>query len=173
MTRLTIFLGAFAVAAGIQPITADDKKPSEKPFDDTEFVATAASGGIHEVELGKLAASKAQTTPVKQFAERMVTDHTKANKALQMAAGLAGIAIPQKMNADHQKEFDRFKNYTGSNFDRDYVTHMVKDHEEDVAAFTRAAKDAKNPQIREFAAKTLPTIKDHLRAVKQLSEQLK
>jgi len=147
----------------------DDKKQDNKPFDDAEFVKMAASGGMHEVELGKVAADKAKDPAVKQFGQQMVTDHGKANEELKKTAKNAGLEIPDKMLEKHQKEFDRFKNLTGDQFDREYVKHMIKDHEEDVAEFTRASKEAKNPAVKEFATKTLPVVQKHLEAVKKLS----
>jgi len=149
----------------------DDKKSDSKPFDDAEFVKMAGSGGMHEVELGKLAAAKAQNEAVKKFGQQMVTDHSKANEELKAAAKDAGLMVPDKMIDQHQKEFDKFKDLAGADFDRKYVEHMIKDHEEDVAEFTRASKEAKNPSIKAFAAKTLPVIKTHLEEVKKLQQQ--
>jgi len=143
----------------------DDKKP----FDDAEFVKMAASGGMHEVELGKVAADKAKDPAVKEFGQKMVTDHGKVNEELKKMAKEFGFAVPDKMLEEHQKEFDRFKNLTGDQFDREYVKHMIKDHEEDVAEFTRASKEAKSPAVKAFALKTLPVIQEHLEAVKKLS----
>src|SRR5438477_12435791 len=151
MTRgMRLFAGA-ALLFGLTAARADDKSQSNKPFDDTEFVKMAASGGLHEVDLGKLASTKAANPEVKKFAERMVTDHGKANEELKKAAKAANIECPTKMNEHHQKEFDRFKEFKGSDFDKEYINHMVKDHEEDVALFTRASKEAQNASIKQFA----------------------
>lgn len=165
--RMVASLGAVALMVGPLPAQVNEKKP----FDDATFVAAAASGGLLEVELGKLASDKVRMDSVKKFADRMVTDHGKANEALKTAARAANIPVPDKMNDEHQKAYDRFKSYTGTDFDRDYIRFMVKDHEEDVAAFARAAKEAKNPQIKDFAAATLPVIQEHLKMAKQLFDQ--
>jgi putative membrane protein len=146
------------------------REDSKKPFDDSTFVADAASGGLLEVELGKIAVSQAKTEEVKKFGQRMVDDHGKANEQLKKAAKSAGIHVPEKMNDKHQKDLDRFKNYKGENFDVDYMNAMVKDHEGDVAEFTRASKQAKDPGIKEFASKTLPTIQEHLEIAKKISK---
>src|SRR5205085_895143 len=122
-----------------------------------EFVKMAASDGMHEVELGKIAAAATKNDDVKKFAEKMVTDHGKANEELKTAAKTAGLAVPEKVSDEHQKHIDKFKDYKGDNFDRDYMKHMVKGHTDAVALFTRASKEAKNPAIKDFAAKTLPT----------------
>jgi putative membrane protein len=137
-------------------VRAEDKKPSEQPFDDPTFVKMAALDGMHEVELGKIGAAGAKNADVKKFAEMMVKDHGKANEELKAATKAANIAVPERIDEKHQKRIDTFKNYKGDNFDADYMKHMVSDHTEAVALFTRASKEAKNPQIKDFATKTLP-----------------
>jgi len=161
---------AVALFASILGARADDKKPSEQPFDDTTFVKMAAIDGTHEVELGKIGAAQAKSDDVKKFAEMMVKDHGKANEELKAAAKAANIAVPEKIDEKHQKHIDHFKNYKGDNFDADYMKHMVSDHTEAVALFTRASKEAKNAQIKDFATRTLPTIQGHLEQAKKLSK---
>jgi len=160
-----------ALALLVFPFASADDKKTDKPFSDADFVKAAASGGMHEVELGKLAADRAKDPGVKQFGQMMVTDHTKANEELKKVAKGGGFTIPDKLDEKQQKEIDRFKNLTGDAFDREYAKHMVKDHEEDLAEFTRASKEAKNPALKEFATKTLPTLQKHLEAAKKLNRQ--
>jgi len=155
---------AFTTSGG-----ADDKKP----FTDAEFVKEAGSGGMLEVELGKVVAAKAKNGDVKAFAERMVKDHTAANAKLKNAAKSAGLAIPAKLNDEHQKTLDKFKDYKGTDFDQEYVDCMAKDHEEDVKAFTRASKEAKDAGVKAFAAETLPVVQQHLEVVKKLQSRSK
>ena len=173
-----MFSGMHLIATALLliPFTAragEDRVPAQKPFDDAEFVAKAASGDMFEVELGKVADTRARNDSVKKFSERMVADHGKSNEALKKAAKAAGLTVPEKMNDENQKEFDRFKEYKGENFDRDYITTMVADHETDLAEFTRASKEAKNPAIKDFATKTLPTVKAHLEQAKKLQKEIK
>jgi putative membrane protein len=168
MTRVLTLFAALLFSFGLPGIRAGDDKPGDKPFDDTEFVQKAASGGMHEVALGKIATIKAKNANVKAFAELMVADHGKANEDLKKAAAAANIPVPDTMNEKHQKEVDRFKNYNGTEFDRDYMKHMIADHEHDAALFTRASKEAKNPAIKEFATRTLAVVQDHLKAAKKI-----
>jgi putative membrane protein len=169
MTKGTRLVALFALAVGVMASRAEDPK-DKQPFDDTVFVKTAASAGLHEVELGKIASEKAKNEDIKKFAQQMVTDHTKANEELKAAAKAARIEVPEKMNETHQKHVDTFKNYKGTDFDADYLKHTVTDHNDSVALFTRASKEAKNPQLRDFATKTLPTIQKHLEMAKKLQK---
>jgi putative membrane protein len=150
---------------------AEDTKPGSPPFDDAVFVKEAASGGMLEVALGKIMDGKAKNPAVKAFAERMVTDHTKANEELKKAAAAAGISVPEMLSDKDQKELEHFQNYKGVDIDTAYMKHMLKDHEQDVALFTQASKEAKNPSIKDFAAKTLPVIQEHLKLAKKTAGQ--
>ena len=112
--------------------------------------------------------AKARNADVKKFAEMMVNDHSKANEQLKKAAKDAGVDVPDKMTEEDQKLVDRFKNYKGSNIDQDYMKQMVSDHEKDIAEFKRASKEARNPKIKDFAAKTLPILQAHLDAAQKI-----
>ena len=172
MTRATRLLAGLALLTGLLAAQAQDRKSEDtRPFDDQEFVKTAASAGMHEVELSKLAVTKARSDEVKKFAQKMVDDHSKANEELKAAAKQASLTVPDKMLDKHQKHVDEFKEYKGDNFDADYIKHTLKDHEESVALFGRAEKEAKNAQIKAFATKTLPVIKEHLEMAKKLQDR--
>ncbi|MFL5330737.1 MAG: DUF4142 domain-containing protein [Gemmataceae bacterium] len=171
MTR-TCILATIAAACFIVggPTTAADK---DARFDDTDFIKKAASAGMLEVELGKLGQTKGTRDEVKTFGERMVTDHTKANTELMTVATAMGVTVPKSMSDKHQKMYSHFKNYNGKNFDKDYMDHMVKDHDEDVAEFKKASQSAKNADLKAFATKTLPVIEEHLKMAKDIQSSIK
>jgi putative membrane protein len=171
MGRLLALVCGSLLSFGSMIPAGDDKKDNDETFDDNTFVQKAASGGMHEVALGKIAQIKAKNEQVKAFAERMVADHSKANEELKKIAGSIGIKVPDEMSERHQKEVERFKNYSGSNFDGDYIKHMIADHEKDLALFTRASQEARNPALKEFAAKTLAIVKEHLAAAKKIKTE--
>lgn len=167
---LETFRGAIFFIATLAT-SGEDRKPVVAPFDDAAFVAQASSGGMHEVELGKLAAMRARREDVKNLARKLVEDHAKANEELKAAAKQAGLSVPDKLNDEHQRHVDHFKDYKGADFDKDYLKHMREDHEKDVVEFTRASKEARSPQIKEFASKTLPIIQEHLELIKKLQKE--
>jgi len=162
----------FAVAAVADDKTKpDDKtKKDDKAFTDAEFVKKAAIGGMHEVELGKLAAAQGKSDEVKKFGQKMVDDHSKANDELKAAAKKANLDVPSKLDDEHQKHVDKFKAMKGDEFDKAYIHHMVEDHEKDVAEFTKASKEAKDAGIKEFATKTLPVVQSHLDMIKKMDK---
>jgi putative membrane protein len=142
---------------------------SDPPVDDNTFVTKAAACGKHELMLGELAKNQASSPDIKKFGERMITDHTKANEQLITAAKAAKITVPGGLPNDLVKEYDRFKNLKGAEFDKAYIKHMVDDHEKAVKLFENASRNLKDPGLKDFATKTLPTIKEHLQTAKKLS----
>lgn len=139
---------------------------------DRKFVMEAAEGGQMEVELGQLAQQKASSDAVKQFGQRMATDHSKAGQELAQLAAGKGVELPKQPSRKTQMEKDRLSKASGSAFDREYVKMMVKDHEKDVAAFKRQSQQAQDPDLKAWAAKTLPTLEDHLKSIKQIESQV-
>ena len=172
MTRA--WLGAVVIAAMVAgPGLAAAQSPrGTLSSADRKFLEEAAEGGQMEVQLGRMAQQKASNDAVKQFGERMVTDHSKANQELAQLASGKGMELPKQPERQAQSEQDRLSKASGSTFDREYVKMMVKDHEKDVAAFKRASKDAKDPDVKAWAAKTLPTLEDHLKSIKQIESQV-
>jgi putative membrane protein len=130
---------------------------------DKKFVEKAAEGGMAEVQLGQLAAQRAQSDQVKQFAQRMVSDHTAANDKLKQVASQKGIALPTDLDSSSRREYDKLQKLSGSKFDREYMSHMVSDHKKDVKEFQSEAKSAKDADIKSFASTTLPTLEEHLK----------
>ncbi len=133
------------------------------------FVKDAAEGGMAEVEMGKLAATKAKDAEVKKFGQMMVTDHSKANEELKALAAKKNFQLPADAGS-HKDDIDDLSKST--NFDKDYVDAMVDDHETDVKAFQRQAENGSDPDVKAFAAKTLPTLQKHLDAIKAIQAKM-
>jgi putative membrane protein len=135
---------------------------------DTDFARHAASGGLAEVAMGKLAESHAQSADVKSFGQRMVQDHSKANDQLMTAAAQANVQLPATPSAEDQAAINRLSKLQGAAFDRAYAQEMVKDHKKDIAEFQREASGGGNSTLKTFAASTLPTLQEHLRMAETL-----
>jgi putative membrane protein len=129
---------------------------------DRKFLETAAKDGLAEVELGQLAGQRAQAAEVKQFGQRMVQDHGKANDELKQLASSKGVQVPAETDKSHQKKMEKLQKLSGADFDKAYMDDMVKDHKKDVKEFQKQAKSAKDPDVKAFASKTAPTLQDHL-----------
>ena len=137
------------------------------------FWTTAAQGGVAEVELGKIAQTKAANQEVKNFARMMVEEHTKANNELKSLAAKRSITLPATMNSGNQATLTELQNLVGEEFDREYVAAMVDNHEADVQLFESQAADDSDPDAKAFAAKTLPTLKKHLEMIKAIQAKMR
>jgi putative membrane protein len=174
MTKQTLvfsLLGGLALAlAGTPATAADTRSPGTA---EREFLTNAASGGMMEVELGRYAAEHASDQKVKQFGRRMVDDHSKANAELKQVAAKQSVTLPATMKAEQRETVARLTRLHGPEFDRVYMETMVKDHQQDVSDFRDEAASAADPDVRSFAAKTLPTLETHLRLAKDISSSMK
>lgn len=139
---------------------------------DREFVRKAAQGGLAEVQLGQLATEKAASPEVKQFGQRMVDDHTKANDQLKEIAQQQGIQIPDQLDAKDAATKARLEKLSGKEFDRAYMHDMVTDHTKDVTEFKHEASSGKDSAVRSFAQQTVPTLEDHLKEAKNIAPKV-
>jgi putative membrane protein len=140
---------------------------------DRKFMENAALGGLAEVQMGKLAQEKAQSAEVKQFGQRMVDDHSKANAELQKIAAAKGVQLPTELDRKHKRDYERLQKLSGAKFDAEYMEHMVSDHKKDVSDFRAAAKNAKDPDLKAFASSTLPTLESHLQMAQNAEKMAK
>src|SRR5262245_41917780 len=139
---------------------------------DQAFLKEAAGGSLMEVELGKLATEKASSADVKQFGQRMVDDHGKANQQLSTLAQQKNVQIPTELTGKAKGDYDRLSKLSGEQFDRAYMQMMVRDHRKDVGDFRKQSTSAKDPDVKSFASQTLPTLEDHLKMAEQTQSSL-
>jgi putative membrane protein len=141
--------------------------------EDSKFAVEAASGGMMEVQLGELAQQKASSKAVKDFGSMMVRDHSKANDELKALAGTKNITLPPAPGEDHMDHIKKLSEKSGKEFDKDYMSMMVDDHQDDIDKFEKCSKDAKDPELKAFADKTLPKLREHLAAAKKIQDGMK
>jgi putative membrane protein len=129
--------------------------------DDRAFVMEVAQNGIAEIALGRLAAQKGRSPEVKRFAQRVISDHSKVAAELKQLATTKGITLPADMKPEQKQTLDRLATLSGAEFDRDFMTLMAENHDKSVSTFREVARDGTDPDIKAFAAKTLPTLQEH------------
>lgn len=138
---------------------------------DRRFVTKAADDGMEEVQLAQLAAQQATNPEVKQFAQQMAEQHQQVNSQLMSIAESKNVKI-DKDDETKSREYKRLSKASGSDFDREFVERMVDDHEKDIKLFEKAANNAKDPEIRQFASSTLDHLRQHLTQVQQLQQSI-
>jgi putative membrane protein len=161
------FLTLLALAAGVA-VVALPARAQQKANDDLSFVKTAALGSRLEVELGQLAMQQGHNPAVRDFGKRMVEDHRKLGKDITALAEHKAVAIRGELDKEGMATLEHFKSLKGSEFDQAYMKLMVQDHEKDVRDFTRNAAGASDDKVRAFAAKALPTLKEHLNMAREV-----
>ncbi|MCU1294576.1 MAG: outer membrane protein [Bryobacterales bacterium] len=153
------------------PAAGQAGTPSSSKAADEKFAKEAAVGGLAEVELGRIASQKASSDAVKQFGQKMVDDHTKANDELKQVASQSNLTLPTTLDKKHQSMVAKMSAMSGPDFDKAYVKDMVKDHEKDVKEFQNEADKGTDPNLKQFATKTLPVLQGHLASIKAISQQ--
>jgi putative membrane protein len=140
---------------------------------DESFAKDAASGGMAAVKLGQLAQRKGASSSVKEFGKHMEMDHSKAGEQLQAVSSKNHISLPSEMSRSDQETYERLSKLSGPEFDKAYSEDMLTDHQKDVAAFKKEASSGKNPDIKQFASDTLPTLEHHLEMAQDLANRAK
>ena len=176
LTRTSVALAALALACA-GPLHAQTKTTTTTTRTTTKsgtpsFATKAAVGGLAEVQMGQLASDKATDPDVKTFAQRMVTDHTKANDELQQLATTKNWTLPSGLDAKHRAVKARLDRATGAAFDRAYMNAMVADHNADVAMFRAYAKSGVDADLKTWAGTTLPTLEEHQKMAKETAAKL-
>jgi putative membrane protein len=146
----------------------DSKTESKLSANDKKFVKKAYKGGLTEVENGKMAQEKAKDAATKEIAERMVTDHSKANDKL--------TEIAKEENLDLSNVTAKPAKIAGDDFDKKYLTMLKKEHETDIAMFEKEANDTgskEDSDVKTFAKNTLPTLKEHLQMIEEALDKMK
>jgi len=140
--------------------------------DSGKFAAKVAPGGMAEVEMGKLAVQRSADDSVREFAMRMIADHTRANAELKTIATQKNIQLPTEVSSNQKSEMDKLAKLSGAEFDKEYMSAMVRDHEETVKDFETQAQEGTDPDIKAFAAKTLPTLQSHLQMARDTAKKV-
>jgi putative membrane protein len=138
-----------------------------------DFIEDQLEDGQAEINLGNLAAERASNAEVKAFAQMMVRDHQMAGDELKQAATATNVQVnpPAEPDGDHKNAQEELAKLSGPEFDRKYMSKMVDEHEEAVSEVEKKA-DSENPQVRQWATKTLPKLREHLAQAKQIKETL-
>jgi putative membrane protein len=137
---------------------------------DRRFVTKAADNGQAEVQVAELAAQRATNPEVKSFAQKLVEDHTKVNTELMSLASQKNVKVD--LDDDKDRAYNRLNKKSGSEFDQEFVEHMIDQHEDDVKMFEKAASDAKDPQLRAFASKHVSHLREHLQEAQSLRQSV-
>ena len=169
MTRRMLGLALLVLAGGM--VRADTPA---KPVTDADFVMQSSATDLAEINLGRIAVRQAASADVKQFAQRMVDDHSKAStEMLAMVNKKRGLTVAARMDQKHRALSDKLLQLRGGDFDREYMKHMVEGHRMAVGLFEAESASGKEADVKAFAAKHLPTIREHYKMAQDIANKLK
>lgn len=145
--------------------------PTPQSFSDHAFVTKALEGGMAEVQLGELAQQKSQSQDVKQFAQKMVADHSQmGDKWLKPIAQQMGVSAPKGPSKKEKKLIEKLQGLNGTDFDTAYIQAMLKDHKDDLKEFQSEAQVAENPNLKQIAQQGSTIISQHLQIIEQIAQ---
>ena len=166
------FVAAPARTSAASPLRGAKEAITGKTHTDAAFIKEAAQGGMAEVELGRLGVERAESPDVKQFAQRMVEDHSKANDELKPIASKKGVTIPKTLDPKHTATKDKLAKLSGHDFDRAYMREMTSDHNHDVSAFQKQLAKTRDPELKSWIEKTLTTVKEHQQLAQETASKV-
>ncbi|HLI86420.1 MAG TPA: DUF4142 domain-containing protein [Bryobacteraceae bacterium] len=163
-----------ALAQNAQPGTANrsaSRSANRLTSADQTFLHKAAQVNMYEIELGKIA-ERSSNPAVRQFAQTMVTDHSKMQDQVKSVAMDQGVTLPTKVSSTQQATIDRLSKKSGAAFDKDYIDTMVKDHKTDISEFENQANNASDPAVKSLAEGALPTLHLHLTMAQNVQKKV-
>jgi putative membrane protein len=153
------------------PGTNPGNAPTAQNFGDQAFLGKAMAGGKAEVALGQMAEQKSQSNDVKQFAQKMVSDHSQmGDKWFKPVAKQLGVAEPKGPSKKDKKEIEKLQGLSGPDFDTEYIKFMVKDHQQDLKDFESEAQSAQDPNVKQIAQQGSKVISQHLQLAELLAK---
>ncbi|HLH38538.1 MAG TPA: DUF4142 domain-containing protein [Bryobacteraceae bacterium] len=172
MPHSLLFTLILTACSAVYGQTGTQTKSGSTKSSDLTFLRQAIEGNLAEIQTGQLAEKNASSQAVKQFAERMVTDHTNMLQQAKSVASEKGITPPTSPSAKDQATYQILAAKTGTAFDKDYMSQMLKNHNQDIAEFEKEANSGSDADIRALASKALPTLQEHLRLAQSTARQI-
>ena len=165
--KITKFLALILVAAGLSAIApAAQASPMTR-----DFIRNATVGNGFEIMSSRIALQRSQNPEVRDFAQRMIDDHRRADEELRstiMSSRYAMRGMPNNLDGRHRAMLNQLQRAQGPRFDRLYVRMQTQGHDEAVRLFSNYARGGDNPALRDYAARTLPTIEEHEQHIRQI-----
>ena len=139
---------------------------------DSKFLEEAIRGNMAEVQMGQLAKERAQNKDVRDYGQMLIDDHSKANQKAMAAAKNMNVTAPTAPTAKQKQEHDAMSKLSGSQFDSMFMSHMVQDHQEDIAKYTAQAQSGDSSKATDYAKDALPTLRSHLSKAQSIESKL-
>ncbi len=160
MNRSFLLAGSILLAAALTPVAAQADSPRE-------FLQNALMGDNSEIMLGNLAAERGRSEGVREFGRTLVRDHSQARNEVLDVGRRFGLRPTREVKPEVREMRDRLIALRGRAFDREFISHMVEDHRNDIGEFRDEAREHHGP-VSDLAARQLPVLREHLRTARAL-----
>lgn len=154
------------VALALDPLVSMAAKPVSEA--DSTFLQKAAQANAAEVQVSQAAETRSKNERITAFADRMIKDHSEANRKLDALAKQKNVATKTVPDPDHMMKIGKLEKLEGAEFERAYAALMVEDHRAAVQLFEQAANESQDSDIKQFAQSTLPTLQEHAKMAEAL-----
>ncbi|MDW8850517.1 DUF4142 domain-containing protein [Flavobacterium sp. MMLR14_040] len=140
--------------------------------DDSQYLVDQAEINLEEIEIGKLAQTKSTNAEVKKFGKMLVDEHTKSASEVSTLAKTKNFTLPTSLTEDGQDKYNKLNEKSGVDFDKKFADMMVDGHEKAIDKIKKAAENAKDADVRQWASNSIPVLTTHLEHAKVLKESL-
>jgi putative membrane protein len=157
---------------GVSPLdqaNANQDPTGSSQMADKAFVHDALEGGMAEVQLGQLALQKSSNDDVKQFAQKMIDDHTKLGDEMKQVAVQMKLKVPDSPSKKDKSAIAKLQALNGDDFDKAYIKDMVKDHQQDLKDFKQEAQNTQSPDLKKVVNQGGQVIEEHLQMIQQIA----
>ncbi|WP_447919873.1 DUF4142 domain-containing protein [Achromobacter aegrifaciens] len=169
MKKTTWICGIVAVCLLAAPAVLGGVQAQELPEPDARFLQAAAGSGMFEVQAAELAKKRAADRDLQAFAARMLEQHRAMNAELKTLAERKQVKLPAEPSEPDRATLEQLSNRTGPDFDALYIEKAAVDaHTNANRLFETAARQSEDPQVRDFAARALPMLAEHLALSRKL-----
>ena len=146
---------------------------SDANKDSSKFLSQAMQDGVAEIQVCQLALKQSQNPDVRSFAQRMIQDHTNADNEISQLATKKGINLETSPSAKQKLTYDALAQLSGAAFDKEFMSHNVSDHTEDIKDFQEQSQSGTDADVKSLAAKTLSMLQTHLQLSNQVKDKVK
>jgi putative membrane protein len=172
---MTFVLTTVLIATGSLFAQQKQSKMAGQKMDksaDRSFVTSAAEANLAEIDMGKMVGQKSADPAVKDFANRMVTDHTQASQKLASVAEMNGVELPTEASAAERNQKSELEKLSGAQLNDAYLRDELQGHKETISAFESEIEHGQNQEAKNYAEQTLPTLQDHIRIAEDIAGKL-
>jgi putative membrane protein len=166
MKHMTSLWFATALAVSL-PLAS--RAAEHEDMRDAHFIRKAAEGNNGEIQMAQMVAERTQDAQLRSYCDRLIRDHSQANQQLRQIADAKGVEFPAGANSSAEHEMHKLEKKSGHDLDRAAADHWVKDHKKDIKEYETEANHAKDPQVKQYAISTLPTLREHLNLAESLA----